>query len=134
MDFEELADEFTRGTHWAGAVIDRAMRATRQADADHDVVNAMFKAERYEEAIAYSDAHPALILPETRNLKHGWRWPDEPDPSVLAPSREEATALAVSDAPDGDHVIAHQPECACDPYGNGCTCTPDVHVVRRGKS
>lgn len=44
---------------------------------------------------------------------------------------EEAIAEAMSDAVDGEEIAIHSDDCACDTDGDGCTCTPEVHVVRR---
>lgn len=56
------------------------------------------------------------------------------DAVIICPTRDEATALAVSQSEEGEHVITHQPECKCEPDGEGCTCIPDVTIVRRGEA
>jgi hypothetical protein len=44
---------------------------------------------------------------------------------------EEALAAAYLDADDGTEVAVHDETCALD-EDEPCTCTPEVHVVRRG--
>lgn len=51
----------------------------------------------------------------------------------VAPTKEEAIALALSDAVDGDEVAIHAGTCKVD-QGEPCSCTPEVIVVRRGKA
>ena len=56
------------------------------------------------------------------------------EPFIICPTRDEATAMAVAESEEGEHVITHQPECECDLDGEGCTCVPDVTIVRRGEA
>lgn len=49
-------------------------------------------------------------------------------------TRDEAIAVALHDARDGDEVFVHDASCACDADGKGCNCDPELIVVRRGKA
>ena len=44
---------------------------------------------------------------------------------------EDAIAEAMRDAQDGDEVAVHSAQCAGAVDGAGCTCEPEVYVVRR---
>ncbi len=57
---------------------------------------------------------------------------DSPDVTYCE-TRDEAIAVAMSDAEDGTTVEIHGDECRVDDETlEGCTCDPEVIVVRRG--
>lgn len=53
-------------------------------------------------------------------------------------TRDEAIAAAMLESEDGDEVLVHAPTCEMGRWADEesaeqkpCSCTPDVHVVRR---